>query len=68
MIGGYVPSQEMLFFDSFKLFGLSQWVKEGTFVDSNNILDLVLTTELDSIGDVSVLEPFRLSLDATIVL
>ena len=58
VIGGYGPPQEMLFFDSFSLFGLSQWVKKGTFVDSNNILDLALTTELDRIGDVSVLEPF----------
>ena len=43
---------------SFSLLGLNQWVKEGTFVDSNNILDLALTTELDRIEDVSVLEPF----------
>ena len=31
---------------------------KGTFVDFNNILDLLLMTELDRIGDVSVLEPF----------
>ena len=33
-------------------------VKEGSFVDSNNILDLVVTTELNRIGYVSVLAPF----------
>ena len=38
MIGGYVPPQVMLFFDSFSLFDLRQGVKDGTFVDSNNIL------------------------------
>ena len=57
VIGGHVPPREILFFDSFSLFVLSQWVKDATFVDSNNILNLVLT-ELDRIGDVSVLEPF----------
>ena len=48
----------MFFFASFNLLGLSQWVKKGTFVGSNNIVDLVFTTELDRIGDVSVFEPF----------
>ena len=37
MIGGYVPPRDMVFFDCFSLLGLNQWVKEGTFVDSNNI-------------------------------
>ena len=58
VIGSYAPPREMFFFDSFSLLGLSQRVKEGTFIDSNNILDLVLTTEWDRIGDVLVLEPF----------
>ena len=48
----------MVFFDCFNLWCLSQWVKEYTFVDSDNILDLVLTIELNRIGDVSVLEHF----------
>ena len=46
MIDGYVPPPEMLFFDSSSFFGLSQWVKESPFVDSNNIKDM------------SALEPF----------
>ena len=52
MIGSYVLPREMFFFDSFSLLGLSQWLKEGTFIDPNNILDLMLTTGLDRIGDV----------------
>ena len=44
VIGDYVPLREMLFFDSFSLLRLCQWAKKGTFVDSNNILDIVLTT------------------------
>ena len=48
----------MLFFDSFSLLGLGQWVRESTFVDSTNILDLMLTTEFDRIRAVSVLEPY----------
>ena len=40
------------------MLGLTQWVRESTFVSSGNILDLVLTTEEDRIGEVSVLPPF----------
>ena len=58
MIGGFVSPRDMVFFDCLSLLGLNQWVKKGTFVDSNNILDLVFATELDRTGDVSVLEPF----------
>ena len=58
VLHGYVPPRQMLFFDCFSLLGLSQWVEEGTFVDSSNVLDLVLTTERDRVGDVSVLAPF----------
>ena len=39
--GEYVPSRELLFFYRFSLLGLCQWVREGTFMDSNNILDLI---------------------------
>ena len=41
-----------LFFDTFCLLGLNQWVKEVTFVDSNNILDWILFAEADRIGEV----------------
>ena len=54
MLHGYVPPRETLFFYCFSLLGYSQWVEEGTFVDSGNVLDLVLTTERDRV-DVSAL-------------
>ena len=57
MLHDYVPPREMIFLDCFSLLGLSQWVEEGTFVDLDNVLDLVLTTEMDRV-DVSVLAPF----------
>ena len=58
VLQGYIPPRELLFFDTFCSLGLNQWVKEGTFVDSNNILDLILSTEADRVGEVRVLEPF----------
>ena len=54
----YVPPRELLFLDSFTLLGLCQWARESTFVDFNNILDLVLTTEAKRGGHICVLEPF----------
>jgi hypothetical protein len=47
-----------LFLDCFSSLGLVQWVFEPTFVDSGNILDLVLTSEDDRIDSVQVLPPF----------
>ena len=47
----------IIYFDTFRLMSLCKWVQEGTFVDSNNILDLMLTNEIDRVGDVCVLEP-----------
>ena len=58
MLDGYIRPLDLRFFDGFVLAGLNQWVKEGTFVDSGNFLDLVLTTEDDCVGDVQVLPPF----------
>ena len=59
MVHGYVPPGQFMFFDTFCLMRLSQWVKEGTFVDSD-ILNWVLSTESDRVrvGEVCVLEPF----------
>ena len=37
--------------------GLYQWVLEGTFHPSGNILDLVFTSESDVVGNVFVLPP-----------
>ena len=58
MIGGFVSPWEMCFFDSISFLVLNRWVKEGTVVGPNNILDLVLTTEMGRTGDMSLLEPF----------
>ena len=43
------------FSSMFDILGLTQWVTEPTFPRSGNILDLVLTTESDRVGDVFVL-------------
>ena len=44
MVHGYIPPGLLMLFNTFCLLDLSQCIKEGTFVDSNNILDLVLST------------------------
>ena len=46
---------------SFRLFsalGLTQWVHEGTYLYSNNILDLVLTSENDRVVNLELFPPF----------
>ena len=45
------------FVEFFVLAGLTQWVHEPTFLRSSNILDLVLTTELDRLNNISFLPP-----------
>ena len=52
------PPVHQLFMDCFISLGLHQWVLSPTFVHSGNILDLVLTTESDRVGDVRVLTNF----------
>lgn len=47
-----------LFTNCFNTSGLHQWVDFPTFVPSGNILDLVITTEDDRIGNVHSLCPF----------
>ena len=46
-----------LFTNCFNQLGLHQWIKVPTFTRSNNILDLVFTTEPDRIGDVRSISP-----------
>ena len=46
------------FYDCSNILGLTQWVIEPTFLSSSNILDLILTSESDRIGDIQVLPPF----------
>ena len=52
------PPLQQFFLDCFTSLGLNQWVTSPTFVQSGNILDLILTSEEDRVGDVEVLESF----------
>ena len=45
------------FIDLFITLGLTQWITEPTFPRSGNILDLILTTEHDRVGEVRVQPP-----------
>ena len=60
--GGALADQgspmERQFFDTFNSIGLTQWVNDTTFPRSGNILDLLLTTEPDRVGDISIEPPF----------
>ena len=47
-----------LFLDCLVSAGLTQWVMEGTFVSSGNVLELFLTSEIDRVGSVEVLAHF----------
>ena len=57
MTSGGESLADRLFLESFLLSGLRQWVCEGTFFPSGNMLDLFLTSDHDVVGDVSVLPP-----------
>ena len=54
---GYIRPIDRQFLDVFMLLGLTQWIKEPTFVVSGNILDLILTSAEDRVSDVAVLPP-----------
>ena len=56
-VGRGVSSVDLSFLEVFLGLGLRQWVKEATFPSSGNILDLVLTTEDDRVGEVLVGAP-----------
>ena len=55
---GNASTHDRLFLEMFLLLGFKQWVKEPTFLSSGNILDLILTSDDDLVGEVSVLPPF----------
>ena len=44
--------------DAFAVVGLTQWVKEATFVPSGSILDLIFITFDDRVAAVDILPPF----------
>ena len=50
------PPLERSFLDVFDSLGLHQWVHDPTFPSSGNILDLVLTSEEDRIGQIHCLD------------
>ena len=54
---GSSPPMETRFLDVFESGGLVQWVSEPTFPRSGSMLDLVLTSEQDRIGSVTVQPP-----------
>ena len=53
MIICYPPLQQS-FIDCFISLGLHQWVHSPTFIQFGSILDLVLSSECDRIGDVQI--------------
>ena len=53
----YILPLDRTFLFMFEQLGLTQWVQEPTFIHSNNILDLVLTTENDRIGSIKLAPP-----------
>ena len=57
-LDGYVTPLDLKFSEVFVECGLTQWIREGTFVPSGNILDLVFTSESDSVGQYKVYPPF----------
>ena len=52
------PPLHQKFIDCFTSLGLHQWVRSSTFLHSGNILNLVLSSESDRIGEVEVLPNF----------
>jgi len=57
VLEGPVSPHDREFLDCFDSLGLIQWVRTPTFLPSGNVLDLVLTSEPDRIGDVRTLAP-----------
>ena len=49
-----LPPLQRSFLDCFSSLGLTQWVRSPTFLYSDNVLDLILTSEGDRLGDVTV--------------
>ena len=50
-------SLEARFVELFALNGLKQWILQPTFIRSDNVLDLVLTSEEDRVSDIGLLDP-----------
>lgn len=54
----YVSPTDRFFFNCFSECGLTQWVNFGTFFPSGNVLDLVLSSDEDRVGEVYAAPPF----------
>ena len=52
VLDSYIRPLDREFYDCFTQGGLTQWVDFPTFFPSGNILDLILTTDSDRVGDV----------------
>lgn len=57
ILGENIAPRDMMFLECFSSLGLNQWVLEPTITTSNNILDLVLTSEEDRVGLLELLPP-----------
>lgn len=51
-------SLDVKFLDLFTFLGLIQWIKQPTFLHSDNILDLIFTSESDRIANITFFDPF----------
>lgn len=58
VIDQHISPADSLFLDMFNTLGLQQWVNEPTYLRSDNILDLVLTSETDRVISVTLHPPF----------
>ena len=61
-IGSYAPvgqgsPSERKFLELFNVIGMVQWITQPTFPRSGNTLDLLLTTEIDRVGEVLIEPP-----------
>ena len=54
----HITNVDSAFLDLFNSFGFHQWINEPTFIYSNNILDLILTSDDDRVLDIDILPPF----------
>ena len=53
----YISPRDQQFYDCFCTLGLTQWIKEPTFISSGNILDLILTSGEDRLCEVGNAPP-----------
>ena len=56
-ITAHASPMERMFVEAFISLGLTQWVAQPTFPRSGNILDLILTSDIERTGNVEVLAP-----------